>query len=509
MPDATRRRRRTPAELERRRRAATVREAERRSLADLEATLALAETTEALFTRACLLDQLGFRDAARAGYLRTLRADAGHLGALANLGTWYFAGRQFALALRAFRVLLDRRPESPIAQRNIADAYLSIGDAAAARPHYERAVALAPGDDDARRGLAVAYDRLGLAEAARAVRAGLPPPAIMSLPYLGRGTPVRLLVLGTDALGNVQDGMWTDQHLFASRALIVERFAEEALPDADVVFNAIGDADLCAEALARARRLLATTSAPVLNVPAAVARTGRVETARRLVMIPGVRCPVTVAVARTRLAHEPEAVMAEHGLAWPVLLRSPGFHTGLHFVKIDEPDGFASRLADLPGEELFVMPFIDTRSAHDGRIRKYRAMSIDGALYPVHAAISERWKVHYFSADMADNAAHRAEDRAFLEAMPEVLGMRTYIVLQMIAALLGLDYGGIDFGIDPAGNVVVFEANAAMNVPLPAPDPRWDYRREPIARIHRAVREMLVKRAAGRTTQRSHRRLTS
>jgi hypothetical protein len=36
----------------------------------------------------------------------------------------------------------------------------------------------------------------------------------------------------------------------------------------------------------------------------------------------------------------------------------------------------------------------------DARRRPGR-MIVDGKLYPLHSAISERWKVHYFSADMA------------------------------------------------------------------------------------------------------------
>ena len=41
-------------------------------------------------------------------------------------------------------------------------------------------------------------------------------------------------------------------------------------------------------------------------------------------------------------------------------------------------------------------------------------MMIDGRLYPLHLAVSRRWKIHFFSADMSDSAEHRAEDRAFL-----------------------------------------------------------------------------------------------
>ena len=53
-----------------------------------------------------------------------------------------------------------------------------------------------------------------------------------------------------------------------------------------------------------------------------------------------------------------------------------------------------------------MIEYIDTRDSHS-KTRKYRVMMIGGKLYPLHAAISENWKVHYFSADMENNAAHR------------------------------------------------------------------------------------------------------
>ena len=65
-----------------------------------------------------------------------------------------------------------------------------------------------------------------------------------------------------------------------------------------------------------------------------------------------------------------------------------------------------------------------------------------------------------------------------------------------IATLLDLDYGGIDFGIGPDGNVLVFEANPAMAVYFPDEDERFAYRRSAIARIVEAVRAMFSRRAA-------------
>jgi glutathione synthase/RimK-type ligase-like ATP-grasp enzyme len=144
--------------------------------------------------------------------------------------------------------------------------------------------------------------------------------------------------------------------------------------------------------------------------------------------------------------------------------------------------------------------YLDTRAA-DGKIRKYRVMMIAGRLYPAHLAVSQQWKVHYFSADMADNAAHRAEDEAFLRDMPRALGARAMSALEGIRARLGLDYAGIDFGLDAQGNVLFFEANASMTIHPPAADERWMFRREPVARILDAARNLFVERAGARATR--------
>ena len=123
-------------------------------------------------------------------------------------------------------------------------------------------------------------------------------------------------------------------------------------------------------------------------------------------------------------------------------------------------------------------------------------MMVDGQLYPLHLAISENWKIHYFSADMADRPDHRAEEERFLTEMASVLGAKAMAALASLQAALGLDYAGVDFGLNEAGEVLLFEANATMVVEQPNDDPRWDYRRAAVDRIHQAVRAMLLTRSA-------------
>ena len=79
---------------------------------------------------------------------------------------------------------------------------------------------------------------------------------------------------------------------------------------------------------------------------------------------------------------------------------------------------------------------------------------------------------------------------------------RGMAALGRISDTLGLDYGGIDFGISRSGEVLLFEANATMVVIPPSDDERWAHRRTGVTRILDAVVAMMMKRAGGVVTTR-------
>jgi hypothetical protein len=172
---------------------------------------------------------------------------------------------------------------------------------------------------------------------------------------------------------------------------------------------------------------------------------------------------------------------------------------GQHFVQVNSATRLGAAVAALPGTgnpaaTVMGIECLDARGA-DGCARKYRVMIVDGQLYPLHLAISKDWKVHYFSADMRDRTEHRQEEANFLADMTNVLGARAMTALQGLAAVLGLDHGGIDFGLNEEGEILLFEANATMVVEHPDADPRWDYRRAAVGSIQAAVRDLLLGRA--------------
>jgi hypothetical protein len=187
------------------------------------------------------------------------------------------------------------------------------------------------------------------------------------------------------------------------------------------------------------------------------------------------------------------SLRVEAPFGFPFLLRAPGFHAGRHFERVDSLSRLPAVLDVLPGDRLLAISLLDARGP-DGAFRKYRAMAIGGEWLPLHLAISDHWKVHYFSAEMRASSARREEERRFLDDMPGVLGRRGRQALQAIAETVGLDCFGIDFALAPDGSLRVFEANAAMAMLDPPDDPIWDYRRAPLAAARAAARNMILRR---------------
>ena len=322
---------------------------------------------------------------------------------------------------------------------------------------------------------------------------------VVALPYRGERPPVSLLLLAASAGGNIPMRHFLDDRVFQTFLVFVEFYDPATpLPPHRIVFNAIGDADLAAPALAAAQSVLALTTAPVINAPGRCRRnrTQRQRAAPLAAFRESSR-RATVTLPRALLAAPDAATtLARHGFEFPLLIRTPGFHTGRHFLRVETIAELPAALAELPGEDLTVLRYLDARGA-DGKVRKYRVMMIDGELYPLHVAISSHWKIHYFTADMADNPEHRAEDAEFLENMPGVLGPRAMAALAEIQSRLGLDYAGIDFGLSAERRDSALRGKRHHGGQSTGAGEKWAYRRPAVERIFAAVRRMLVTRAAG------------
>ena len=435
---------------------------------------------------------------AKSAYLEIIRAAPEHFGAWNNIGTLLFETGYTSAAQTALSAAVAFHPREAGAHVNLGNVLLYRDDLATAETQFDLALALDPDLPTAHQGLAVIHQRRGkeLLASRHRDKAFRSRP-IFTLPHRGRGEAVPLLILASALEGNVPWRFLIDSRVFETTIVAVEYFEDQApLPPHRLIFNAIGDADLCRDGLAIAKRLVANARAPVLNRPDAVLRTGRVENAKRLAGLPGVVLPAMATFSKTQLGSAPGTETLERlGFAFPLLLRAPGYHGGYYFLRVDAPDALAAALENLPGDEVLAMEYLDPR-AEDSLFRKYRVMSIDGRLYPIHMAVSAHWKVHYFSSDMAGNADHRAEEERFLRDFAGFLGPDAISALERIDRALGLDYCGMDFGLDREGRVLLYEANATMVVNPPTQEKHWDYKRTAIESALAAAKRMFAERAA-------------
>jgi glutathione synthase/RimK-type ligase-like ATP-grasp enzyme len=427
-------------------------------------------------------------EAAKLAYLDALRADPTSLPALNELGALARATGHRSAARTIHHHAVRHHPADPVGR--VALANLLAEDAAfgEARHHYREALNIDPACAEAHRGLARVLTELDDPAADFHWQQGFVGNATYTQRYRGNGAGVPVLLLVSARGGNIPTRQWIDDRIFAVTALYAD-FHDPAtpLPPHQLVINAIGDADRCDFALRRAEAIVERTTAPVINPPRLIRATGRADNARRLGDVPGVVAPRTITQTR------PSLLAAADDLSFPLLLRAPGFHTGQHFIRVEAHEELATATASLPRGELLAIEYLHARGP-DGMARKYRVMFIDGVCYPLHLAISLDWKVHYFTAGMADSAALREEECRFLNDMPAILGAGAVTALSDICGTLGLDYAGVDFALAPNGSVLLFEANATVVIVPPGPDPMWDYRRPAITAAQQAARRMLTER---------------
>jgi hypothetical protein len=461
------------------------------------------ESVALLLLKGNALEKIGRTLDARNAYVELLDLDPVHVGALNQLGNLLSAAGKKIEARRLLSLAVARHSGDPMSRVNLASLLIEEGEVEEARQHCEYALKVDPNCRQAHAGLLLVFTKLGRSDRASwHRRAAFQGRCVIPVAYRGERPPITVLELISTSRSVSRITSFLLDSVFRKYLVVTDFYdSRTILPPHQLVINSIGDADLGSAALAGAQSLLAHTKAPVINPPAAVLATGRCDIARRLSAIPGVIAPKTVTLSRKLLAApDGRTTLTRRGFGFPLLLRTPGFHGGENFLRVETPSDLPTALEKLPGRDLTVIQYLNAR-ALDGKTRKYRVMMIDGQLYPLHSAISSHWKVHYFTADMADSPDHRVEDADFLGNMPGVLGPCAMAALAEIQRTLGLDYAGIDFGLNEKREILLFEANATMTVIPPDADKRWDYRRAAVEQIYRAVWEMLMKRVPGVSRQ--------
>ncbi len=400
-------------------------------------------------------------------------------------------------AIRHYERVVALKPDSIEALTHLGMLHAEANHSLEAIKWYQWALAVAPDDEEAHFNLAAMLEceaRLAEAQIHRR-RAPRPMPLMVETAPEPRRTVLVPWAAGT---GNVPIDTLMPRATTTRIKWIVEcaTDAQEAeLPPHDVVFNAIGNAEIAELSLGRLLRFCQGRT--VLNHPDRVMATRRDLLPDLLAGLPDVLVPRIVRLRRDEaLGSGLTERLAAAGLAFPLIVRPVSCQGGKGAQRVDTEAQLEEALAS-DADGFYLIAFQDS-TGPDGYFRKYRMIFVDGQPYPYHLAISQSWLVHYHTAHMLEAPWKREEERRFLEAPAETLGPRATAAIEAIGRRLGLDYAGIDFAVIGEGTVLVFEANATMLVHLQDDPELFPAKHAAVPRIFRAF-EALLDRAIART----------
>ena len=151
------------------------------------------------------------------------------------------------------------------------------------------------------------------------------------------------------------------------------------------------------------------------------------------------------------------------GFERPFIIRETGTQTARSTALIEAPAALDAYLARRPGREFYLIDYhrILWRGEY---FRKLRLFRIEDRFFPVVCHLDKVWNVHGGNRKeiMRGDEALMAEERRFLADWRDFVGAANADRLERLAELVGLEFFGVDFTIDDAGAIFVYELNAAM-----------------------------------------------
>jgi Flp pilus assembly protein TadD len=425
-------------------------------------------------------------------YLQALKLNPRHWAARANMVQALMAAKQYLIAKAILIELKSERPHDTHLHHLLGKTHFELNEVELAIASFREAVALNPQDAESINWIGALKQLVGddkAAQAAYAEAARIQP--LIKRPAAKSPAEFRVLALYAPFGGNTpteylfQDAFFDTDTL----ALFAEREYDTASlgQNIQLVINLVSDADQTEALLPLAADLADRFGLPTVNHPRKVQLTTRDAVAHLLQGIP--RCRVPQAVRLKAGADRSEAALkAVLPFTSTVLARPVGTHGGDDFEKVENLAALSAFLSQRPDHDHYLIEYIDYISA-DGHFRKYRFIFVDDQILPYHLCIGHDWKLHHINTDMAHQPWMQQEEAAFLNDSAAMFGPAQHRALREIRRCVGLDYFGIDCGLDASGNVVVFEVNASMLVH--ARNEGFLYKTPAVERIKRAYDAML------------------
>ncbi len=242
---------------------------------------------------------------------------------------------------------------------------------------------------------------------------------------------------------------------------------------------------------------------PVVNAPEAIERTTRANNARIITENTDIIYPKTILYLLRAEGTDRVRERILEAVRFPMLIRRT-------YTNKDTDVAFAADEAALTGaldyyhgknvEEVYAIEFV-TEEFRPGIYRKIRCAIIDHVVYPVRVDFSTHWNVRRQPEDSALSKANQDlmdNEHAFLADSVAYLGAKNMARLETLGRLHDLDFLGVDFNIIGDGEMVVFEANPAMNCIEDRQVAEFPYFADYWERVLIAFEDMIVKKAGKR-----------
>ncbi len=231
------------------------------------------------------------------------------------------------------------------------------------------------------------------------------------------------------------------------------------------LINYIAEPDACRLALQAALENASRLDRLWFNHPRHVIDSTRDRVSEKLKGIGGLIVPPTIRLKPKRAADILSALRNSE-IDRPTLVRIVGNHSGETLTRVaNDRDEDAVSALPWGGRELYVTQFHDFRDA-DGRYRKWRIAVIGGVPILNHVFIGSSWIV---SGDRRLwDAQVQLEVEEHYRMFPARVSQFIGAIVEQIYSRLKLDYFGIDCAVTADDSIVLFEANACMDLFLVA-----------------------------------------
>ena len=284
--------------------------------------------------------------------------------------------------------------------------------------------------------------------------------------------------------------------LFNRSNIVFDTDRDQELPKQMIhaVFNQISDPDTHKITLKKAEDFYQhiPKHIPFFNIPSHIMQTTRDNIYRLLQGIDKLHVPKTVKIQPKSPADIYEAITKE-GFSFPVIFRQAGDHGGISTIRVE--DGTEQFYAfALDGRDYYLTQFTEYAN-EEGIYAKYRLVVVDGEVFLRHVIFSDSWIIHSESRTfMEKNKHYRQAEKDIFKTFDRQIKSKIQPMIKEVYDRVKLDYFGMDCAIDEACDMILFEANANMNILLNNAKSKDNIWTKQIDMIIRAIVNMILKR---------------